>query len=130
MSYSEHMVSPQAIEFSPEALQTLRSPGVYMYVREDKAIYVGASSSAIGRALARNHHRRKDLLVGTSLLLFPCKSAAEARQLEDKFIADLQPELNQRGGIKQLAQKLSVSLTTAERRAKDFAVLQTADGQS
>jgi hypothetical protein len=95
----------------------LRGPGVYMYVRDDQAIYVGASTSAIGRCLARNHHRKQELLAGTSLLLFPCKDRKSARELEDWLIFELKPILNKRGGWKQLARLMGYSRAGAAAHA-------------
>jgi hypothetical protein len=101
-----------AIEFDVAALEILRSPGVYIYVKDDRAIYIGASRSMIGRALARNHHRRKDLLAGASLLLFPCKDLHEARRLEEQMIGELRPVCNERGGWKHAADLLGVTYHT------------------
>jgi len=105
----KELLSRNAIEFRPEALETLNRPGVYMFVRDDRALYIGASDAVVGRALARNHHKRKvfkDALKGASLIIFPCQSLADARELEDRLIHELRPEHNQRGGWKQIAKIL------------------------
>lgn len=107
----------QAIEFNSEALSILRGPGVYLYVKEDRAIYVGCSRSAVGRALSRNHHKRMELLKGTSLLIFPCKTQTAAQQLEEKLIFDLRPIGNERGGWKEFARILGYASTGTARHA-------------
>lgn len=109
MDIKEFLSQKNALEFDASALAVLRGPGVYMYVRDDKAIYVGGSSSAIGRCLARNHHRKNDLLLGTSLIVMPCKDRKSARELEDWLIFELKPLCNQRGGWKQFANLLGYS---------------------
>jgi excinuclease UvrABC nuclease subunit len=100
----------KAIEFDSSSLAILRSPGVYMYVRNDEAIYVGAAHKVLGRALARNHHKRAGLLIGTSLILFPCDTYEEAKQLEKELITDLKPVKNQRNGKTLVAQHLAEQL--------------------
>jgi excinuclease UvrABC nuclease subunit len=82
---------------------------VYMFVREDKAIYVGASHEVIGRALAANHHKIANLLEATSLILFPTTTYQQALNLEENLIADLQPIYNERGGLKRIAQIMGLS---------------------
>ena len=115
---------PKAIEFDAKGLQILRGPGVYMYVQNDRAIYIGSSESVIGRALARNHHKRFDFakIPGLSLLIFPCDSAQQAYELELKFTARLKPLLNERNlqDINQLAQYLGVSVDQARVLAKQL----------
>lgn len=109
MDLKQFLSQSTAIEFKPADLAILRGPGVYMYVLEDKAVYVGGSRSAVGRSLARNHHRKSELLLGTSLIIFPCKDHAAAKELEDWLIFELKPALNRRGGWKQLAKALGIS---------------------
>lgn len=109
MNAKKFLSHSSAIEFNAESLAILRGPGVYMYVREDKAIYIGASRSAIGRCLARNHHKKQHLLAGTSLLIFPCKDHTAAKELEDWLIFDLKPIGNKRGGWQQLANALGMT---------------------
>ena len=107
----------RAIEFSNEALNTLRSPGVYMYVLEDRAIYIGASEKMLGRALARNHHKLPELLTAASLILFPCATYEEAKRLEKEAISQLKPMYNERNGkmtiAKRLAQQLGITPAAA-----------------
>lgn len=97
-------------------LASLNGPGVYMYVRDDRAIYIGSSKSVIGRPLARNHHKRKQFrehLEGASLLIFPTVSFDRAKQLEAEMCATLKPILNQRNAkmtpAKQLASLLGIT---------------------
>jgi hypothetical protein len=97
-------------------LASLNGPGVYMYVRTDRAVYIGSSKQAIGRAFARNHHKRKQLreaLEGASLLIFPTISYERAKQLEAEMCAALEPELNERNAkmtpAKQLASLLGIT---------------------
>src|SRR5467141_351669 len=113
MDLTQFLSQRNALEFSVDALTVLRGPGVYLYVRDDKAIYVGGSRSAIGRCLARNHHRKQELLIGTSLIIFPCKDHKSAKELEDWLIFELKPLCNERGGWKQLAIRLGVTLRGA-----------------
>lgn len=107
------LTNRKAIEFGNQGLKTLRSAGVYMYVLDDQAIYIGAAQKVLGRALARNHHRLPELLRGTSLILFPCDTYTEAKELEKELITDLNPVYNQRNGkmtiAKRLAQKLGIT---------------------
>ena len=100
----------QAIEFKLEALSTLRGPGAYMYVVDDTAIYIGASRKVIGRVLARNHDRREAFYGATSLLIFPCDSWAEAKELESCLIAECYPKLNMRNGAQKRAEKVCRAL--------------------
>jgi len=100
----------KAIEFKLDALETLRGPGVYMYVEGDKALYVGASKHVIGRVFARNHHVKQALSSATSMLIFPCDSWPDAQKLEACMIADLDPVLNKRGGAMVRARKICQAL--------------------
>ena len=100
----------EAIEFTNEGLATLRSSGVYMYVRADEAIYIGAAKKVLGRALARNHHKLPELLTGTSLILFPCKTYEEAKELEKQLISELNPMYNERNGKMTIAERLAAQL--------------------
>ena len=100
----------QAIEFKTDALDILRGPGVYMFCEGDRALYIGASRKVIGRILARNHHRLKELGSATSLLIFPCKEWSETKTLESCLIAECQPILNMRNGATIRAQKVCAAL--------------------
>jgi hypothetical protein len=83
--------------------------GAYMYCVGDKALYIGASRKVVGRILARNHHV-KGLEVATSLLVFPCKTWQEAKDLESCLCAECRPELNMRNGAIVRAQKVCAAL--------------------
>jgi hypothetical protein len=104
------LTNRKAIEFSGDSLAILRSAGVYMYVREDRAIYIGAAKKVLGRALARNHHKLSELFSGTSLILFPCDTYEEAKQLEAELISDLKPEYNERNGKMTIAKRIAAQL--------------------
>ena len=100
---------PNALEFDVKAPAILRGCGVYIYIHEDRAVYVGSSSHTVGRCLSRGHHRREELLLGTSLIILPCKDVEAARELEDWLILELRPICNRRGGWAELARLMGFS---------------------
>jgi predicted GIY-YIG superfamily endonuclease len=115
----------KAIEFDANGLQILNNPGVYIYTKDDRAIYVGSSDCVIGRALAANHHKRKEfkqILNGASLLIFPCDTAKQALELEKIITAELQPILNERNLLPadELAQALGITIHRARQLAKEL----------
>jgi hypothetical protein len=110
----------KAIEIGQEGLDILRRPGVYMYVQDDKAIYVGSARKLGERAIGKGHHKATDITKAQSLIMFPCRNYQEAYDLEQRLINDLSPRLNNRNPLQidRLKELLGTSPSTARRITK------------
>lgn len=88
------------VEFSGAVFHQLIGSGVYVWLRGDQALYVGASRTAFSRAADRRHHRiqlGKDVAYGDSVLFYSCATMADALELETTLIQALRPRLNHNG---------------------------------
>lgn len=94
--WKEHL-SEQPVEVSTTQLDVLRSPGVYVYLAGDKAAYIGKSKNVGERCFGKGHHKSELFKDCTSVIIFPCKSEANADTLEALLIYDLRPFGNGRG---------------------------------
>jgi hypothetical protein len=122
------LVCGQAMEFGAEALRYLNGPGVYMYIRDDKALYVGSSRSLMGRAGSRKHDKRGVFIYdATSLIMFPTRTHADALKLEDQLIFELRPEHNKRGGWNQVFEQLGYATRDAASSAYKVSTRALAD---
>lgn len=115
--YPDWTLKTNAIAFNAESLALLTGPGVYMYLVNNKAIYVGSAKSLAGRSMSRGHHQRKNVSIANSLMLFPCDTHAEALELEMQMISDLRPRFNGRGFKKVRAKKLAKAMGISLNRA-------------
>jgi hypothetical protein len=88
------------VEFSGAVFHQLIGPGVYVWLRGDEALYVGASRTAFSRAASPRHHRirlGKDVAYGDSVLFYSCATMADALELEAALIQALRPRFNHNG---------------------------------
>jgi len=104
----ETFTSKKAIEIDSASLAVLRGPGVYMYVKDDLAIYVGSAHHLACRCFGKQHHKLSEIQTGTSVLMFPCETYEQARQLEDELILDLRPRFNGRSGRASFAKLMGI----------------------
>lgn len=88
-------------QFTGDDFRSLREPGVYIFMREGKALYVGKATRLLGRIGAR-HHQAEAIYLCDQVLLYPCKSDSAALRLEELLITKLRPRFN--------AQKLNNSI--------------------
>src|ERR1700679_2186523 len=109
MNIRQHLASQTAIELTRQQADILAGPGVYLYLRGDTALYVGSSKQLGWRALKKYRLSEPAREQCETILFLPCLSLASARALEEQLIADLQPQYNKRGGLRELTQRLGVS---------------------
>ena len=96
-----------AIEIPIDCVRALFGPGVYIFVSpEDKALYVGSSKLLAWRAFKTDHEANEAREKSASMLIIPCRSVQDARELEQRLIYDLIPEFNKRGGVNVFAQAI------------------------
>lgn len=89
-------MTPQVLTVERQWFEAYRKPGVYVYRKDDIALYVGMGSvvGAFSRCFSRQHHRLKSLSQATHVDLYLCTTTDEAKALETKIIRDLKPILN------------------------------------
>lgn len=82
--------------FNKANLANLLSPCVYVYLRENEALYVGMSKQGLLRALSFKENKYwMDLpKEADELLVFPVDDEKTAREAERMFIQELQPKYN------------------------------------
>ena len=72
-------------------------PIVYIFIRDDKPIYIGLSKHGLARALHGGHHLRKKINFKTyTLTAISCSTEKIAFELETNLIGILNPKLNKR----------------------------------
>ena len=111
------------IEFPAVTMRELLGPIVYVWVRGDRALYVGMSTRGISRL--GGHHRLvlTQIEETDALLVYPCQSAKYARTLEETLIRALCPSLNKQGTRRRdLMHALGLSRAHAGRLAQGHGV--------
>ena len=102
----ERLAPSGGFEFSGATFRQLVGPGVYVWLRGDQALYVGASRTAFSRAADRRHHRiqlGEDMADDDAMLFYSCTTMAVALKLETKLIHALRPRYNSRSKWKALS---------------------------
>ena len=105
------------VEFSGATFRQLIGPGVYVWLRGDEALYVGASRTAFARAADRRHHKiklGKDVADADSVLFYPCGTLGAALNLERELISSLRPRYNDHSLYHRMAALLGY------KHARDF----------
>jgi hypothetical protein len=82
------------ITITPEEMEIVAGPGVYVYCNGWQVLYVGSGQNMIGRALATVHHRKEVRAAATHIKLYPCISVNQARAKEIRFIKMMKPKYN------------------------------------
>lgn len=87
-----------SLSIDGQTWQTLRGPGVYIWMRDATPMYVGSSLSLGSRAFSLAHHQLASLRVALGdvdrLMLYTTTTVLEARELERQMIRRVRPELN------------------------------------
>lgn len=93
----EDLVIPEAgQQFKGNDFRDLCKPGVYIFMKNGKPLYVGMSDALIHRAAAKNHRQAvRSRAECDKVLLYPCLSIAAAKQLETLLISRLHPPSNE-----------------------------------
>ena len=107
------------LEFSGAVAVALAGPLVYVWLREEIALYVGHSQSGIGRPFSPQHHRVRPEPTDRVLVYFVA-TAAEARRLETLLIHRLQPRDNQQQTASVLADRLGITTGHATTLARQL----------
>jgi hypothetical protein len=81
-------------EFDGEHVFRLRAPIVYVWLRGEKALYVGSGASGIARPFLHCHHRLRGMLATDRLVIWACQSRSEALNLEARLVDTLRPKFN------------------------------------
>jgi excinuclease UvrABC nuclease subunit len=105
------------MNFSSEDLKSLSGFGVYLFSKDNKIIYIGATVHGLGRCLAPNHRVASLFKEGLVTLDFvPLDSREEAFALEEQLIEDHQPELNrtQKDGYRRYRMRYRAENSTRE----------------
>lgn len=87
--------------FESAELKLMVGAIVYGYFREGRPLYVGRSLAGIARPSGPQHHQlgpitREGVRPSDHLVMWPVGSEAEASELEERLIKELQPDLNRK----------------------------------
>jgi len=83
------------ISFGGDFFRALaRNPIVYVFLKDNRAIYVGMSRRGIGRPLSKGHKRNEVRRTCDDVRVFMCKDVKAAKELEEFLIRKLKPVEN------------------------------------
>lgn len=104
---SELIIPAAGQQFHGDDFRSLQKPGVYILLRQSVPIYVGCSNSIL-RRLASPHHNRLAISEYDHVLMYPCRSIQDAKELEALLISELHPYYNQTGHYRKARQILGI----------------------
>lgn len=92
----EELVMPNGGQrFTGSDFRALRLPGVYLFMKEKAALYVGMASCLLQRAGSKQHAQADQAIAECDEVLFyPCQSIDAAVELERLLIWKLKPDFN------------------------------------
>jgi len=87
-------------DFSREDFNALCSSGVYIFAKDNEALYVGSSNRMMNRASNPKHlSALKAAVECTKVFFLPCPSPMSARIEEYSLIRALRPKYNIQGNV-------------------------------
>ena len=100
----------EGLEFSGENYRLLCGPGVYLFMSETEALYVGMSKSVIARPFTFSHWKaRKAQREATRFIIYPCRTVGDALDLETMFIERLHPKYNTKQKVAMVCRRLGIA---------------------
>ncbi len=81
-------------------VKALSGSGVYVFMYQTYALYVGCSHNLISRCLDIAHHRRDVLQLSDRVELYPTATVEQALAKEKQFIERLNPRFNGKRNVK------------------------------
>jgi len=89
---------PYGLIFKQTHLKRLVGPGVYIFWRKDKALYIGSGKNALCRMTTDAHPQARMAMEKADWIeIIACGREVDARNLEADFIKRYQPEYNTQG---------------------------------
>lgn len=90
------MILPNSLKIDGTTIQVLQKPVVYIWMRGEECLYIGASRLGISRALSIKHHviGVKDHIQSTDTMHLYHVSEREINKLELELINMLRPRYN------------------------------------
>lgn len=96
-STKNHIVRGSGVRFAGKELRRMMKPCVYLFVKNDMALYVGMSRDGLGRPFGRGHAKARQCMIECDeLLIYYCHSVDDAEKCETILIGTLQPKYNGR----------------------------------
>jgi len=80
--------------FTGREFRNLMRPLVYIFLRDDRILYVGVSSHGLKRALEAGHQQKEARSICDEVRILTCDSLEDALKLEVALIRQFQPALN------------------------------------
>lgn len=94
---SKLIIQDSGQSFNGNDFRSLKNPGVYVFLKGSKPLYVGMSKCVLQRIGFANHlQAARAIDECDKVLIYTCKSVPKARRLERILIARLQPAYNHR----------------------------------
>lgn len=82
--------------FSQKDIGLIKSPCVYLFIKDGVALYIGSSKNGLERVIHGSHHRADVREQADKIEVIWCKKEQHARDLELQMIRKLQPRFNRR----------------------------------
>jgi hypothetical protein len=109
-------------KFTGEDFRDLRRPGVYVFMLAGEPLYIGMSSSLLGRIGGAHHFQQVAIEECDEVLLYPCANIKAADVLEEILIQRLKPKYNVRRRYGMLKNWLGIGKDRAKVIEKENAV--------
>lgn len=92
-------------KFKANDFRDLRKPGVYLFLLDGNALYVGMGKSLIYACVRTGYHYGRDMAIeqADEVLMYPCVSSEAARELEIMLIKSLRPKYNRMHKLRAIA---------------------------
>lgn len=120
-----YIIPDSGVRFAGQELKRLSKPCVYLFIKNDLALYVGMSKNGLARPFSVGHGAAKRCMDDCDeLLVYYCHSVEAAVECETILIDLFKPKYNKRkkisGSIKAIQDSLGMSEATARAYTKQL----------
>jgi excinuclease UvrABC nuclease subunit len=110
VNIEEWVIPGAGQQFDGDDFRDLRRPGVYVFMFEGSALYVGMASMLL-RRIGGFHKQAQDAIDGCDrVFVYPCVSLEAALELEKLLICQLKPRDNVNSRLNYIKQRLGIRI--------------------